>query len=67
MMLSVILLHVLMILLYLKFEQVTDLWPKLELASERESDLRDTVDCGRKWFIYFNAGKTQLVSLVIVV
>ena len=31
------------------------------MASELESDLRDTVDLGRKWFIDFNAGKTQLV------
>ena len=35
---------------------------KLELASELESDLRDTVDWGRKWLVDFNAGKTQLVS-----
>ena len=34
----------------------------LELASELESDLRDTVDWGRKWLIDFNVGKTQLVS-----
>ena len=27
-----------------------------------ESDLRDTVDWGRKWLVDFNAGKTQLVS-----
>ena len=32
------------------------------MASEVESDLRDTVDWGRKWVIDFNAGKTQLVS-----
>ena len=31
------------------------------MASELESDLRDTVDWGKKWFVYFNAGKTQLV------
>ena len=35
---------------------------QLELASELESDLRDTVDWGRKWLVDFNAGKTQLVS-----
>ena len=35
---------------------------QLELASELESDLRDTVDWGRKWVVDFNAGKTQLVS-----
>ena len=32
------------------------------MASELESDLRDTVDGGRKWLVDFNAGKTQLVS-----
>ena len=35
---------------------------QLELASELESDLRDTVDWGRIWLVDFNAGKTQLVS-----
>ena len=30
----------------------------LELASELESDLQDTVDWGRKWLLDFNAGKT---------
>ena len=34
----------------------------LELASELEPDLRDTVDWGKKWLVDFNAGKTQLVS-----
>ena len=33
-----------------------------ELASELESDLRDTVNWGKKWLVDFNAGKTQLVS-----
>ena len=32
------------------------------MASELESDLRDTVDRGRKWLVDFNVGKTQLVS-----
>ena len=32
------------------------------MASERESDLQDTVDWGRKWLVGFNTGKTQLVS-----
>ena len=32
------------------------------MASELESDLRHTVDWGRKWLVDFNAGKTQLVS-----
>ena len=32
------------------------------MASELESDLRDTVDWSKKWLVDFNAGKTQLVS-----
>ena len=32
------------------------------MASELESDLRDTVIWGRKWLVDFNSGKTQLVS-----
>ena len=34
----------------------------MELASELESDLRNTVDWGRKWLVDFNVGKTELVS-----
>ena len=48
--------------LYSKCGQASDLWQQLELDSELESDLRDTVDWGRKWLVDFNAGKTQLVS-----
>ena len=62
MMLSVILLSMLMILLsnlsvirHLICDQ------QLELVSELEFDLPDTVDWGRKWLVDFNAGKTQLV------
>ena len=47
--------------LYSKCNQASDLWQQLELASELESDLRDTVDWGRKWLVDFNTGKTQLV------
>ena len=47
---------------YSKCDQASDLWQQLELASELESNLRDTVDWGRKWLVDFNAGKTQLVS-----
>ena len=47
--------------LYSKSNQGSDLWQQLELASELESDLRDTVDWYRKWFVDFNSGKTQLV------
>ena len=32
------------------------------MASELESDLRDTVGWSKKWLVDFNAGKTQLVS-----
>ena len=45
-----------------KCDQASDLWEQLELASELESDLRDTVDWGKKSLVDFNAGKTQLVS-----
>ena len=31
------------------------------MASELESDLRDTVDWGKKWLVDFNAEKTELV------
>ena len=48
--------------LYSKCERVSDLWQQLELASDLESDLRDTVDWDKKWLVDFNAGKTQLVS-----
>ena len=47
--------------LYSKCDQASDLWQQLELASELESDLQDTVDWGKKWLVDFNAGKTQLV------
>ena len=41
---------------------VTFTGKQLELDSELEFDLRDTVDWGNKWLVDFNAGKTQLVS-----
>ena len=44
-----------------KCDQVSDLWQQLVLASELESDLRDTVDWSRKWFVDFSAAKIQLV------
>ena len=46
---------------YSKCDQECDMCQRLELASELEFDLRDTVDWGRKSLIDFNAGKTQLV------
>ena len=49
--------------LYSKCDRASDLWQQLELVSELESDLWDTVACcGRKWLVDFNAGKTQLVQ-----
>ena len=48
--------------LYSRCDWASDLWQQLELASELESDLWDTVDWGRKWLVDFNAGKTQLLS-----
>ena len=48
--------------LYSKCDQGSDLWQQLALVSELESDLRDIVAWGRKWLVYFNAGKTQLIS-----
>ena len=46
--------------LYSKCDRASDLWQQLELTSELESDLRDTVDWGMKWLVFnfdFNAGK----------
>ena len=48
-------------ILYSKCDQASDLWQKLRLVSELESDIRDTLDWGRKWLAIFNPGKTQLV------
>ena len=47
--------------LYSRCDWASDLWQQLELASELESDLQDTMDWGKKWLVDFNAGKTQLV------
>ena len=48
--------------LYSKYDQASDLWQQLELASELESDIRDTVGWGRRCLVDFNAEITQLVS-----
>ena len=48
--------------LYSECDQASDLRQQLELASELESDLWDTLDWDKKWLIDFNAGKIQLVS-----
>ena len=63
MMLSVTLLSMLMMLLYSKCDQASDLWQQFELASELESDLRDTVDWSKKRLVDFNAGKLNWFCL----
>ena len=50
---------VLLFFLYQSPVSSCDLWQQLELASELESDLVDTVDWYIKWLVDFNAGKTQ--------
>ena len=47
---------------YSQCDQAPGLWQQLEMAAELESDLRDTVDWDRKWFVDFNASKTHLIS-----
>ena len=42
-----------------KFDQAFDL---RQWASELEPDLHDAVEWVKKWFVNFNAGRTQLVS-----
>ena len=54
---------------YSNCDQVSDLWQKLELASELESDLRDIVDWGRKWHLIYEtlwtgAGSGFLISML---
>ena len=44
--------------LYSKCDQAYDTWQQLELASELESDLLDTVDWVKKWLVDVNAMKT---------
>ena len=48
-------------ILYSKCDQASDLWQQLELVSEFESDLQDTVHWGRKWLVDFNVQKARLV------
>ena len=67
MMLSVIPLSMLMILLYSNCDQTSDLWQQLELASELESDLRDTEDSYRKWLVDFQIRLTGLITLVLFI
>ena len=44
--------------LYFKSNQESDLSQQLELASELESDLRNTMDWHRKWLVDFYAGNS---------
>ena len=46
-------------ILYSWCNQAYDLWQQLELASELESGLRDTVDWDKRQFVDCNAGKSQ--------
>ena len=48
--------------LYSVCQKASDMWKRVEISLGFESDLRDTVDWGRRWLVSFNAGKTQLVS-----
>ena len=54
-----------------KCDQASDLWQQLELASELESDLGDTVDLGKKLLISM-LGKlnwfclTSLITMVLL-
>ena len=56
---------------YSEYAQASDLWQKLELAAELESDLWDTVDWDREWLVDFNPWKTLnlfcLAGLITVV
>ena len=47
--------------LYPACDQASDFWRQFELASDLQSDLRETVDWGKTWLVDFNAGETQLV------
>ena len=42
--------------LYSNCDQASDRWQQLELTSELESDLRDTVDWGKKWLTGVRSG-----------
>ena len=73
MLLSVTLLSMLMVLLStLKCDQVSDLFQQLELASELESNLRDTVDWARNGLLTSMLEKlnffhlTCLITLVLL-
>ena len=58
--------------LYSKCDRASDLWQQLELASERESDLRDTMDWVRSGLLISMLGKlswfrlTGLIAMVLL-
>ena len=58
---------------YSKCDQASDLWQQLELASELESDLQDTVGWGRSGLLISMLGKlnwfrlTRLITLVLLI
>ena len=60
-MLSVIMLFMLMILLSI-LSAIRHLICGNNLKWLLNLNLRETVDCGKKWIVDFNCGKTQLVS-----
>ena len=64
--LSAILLFMLIILLS-KCDRTSDLWQKLELASELESDLRDTVDWGVSIAMLEKLNWFHLIGLITLV
>ena len=45
--------------LYSECDQAPDMWELPEVASELESDIRNTVDWGKKQLDSFDAGKNQ--------
>ena len=49
--------------LYSKCDQASDLWQQLELASEFESYLQDTVDWNKKLLVGFNTEKLNFFRL----
>ena len=71
MMLCVIVIYADDTTLYSNYDQASDLWQQLQLASELKFDLRGSVDWGRKQLIDFSTGKnanrlclTSLITLV---
>ena len=50
--------------LYSDCDKASDMWKQVEMSSDLESDLKDTVEWGNRWLVSFNTGKAQLVPLV---